>query len=537
MRYRKPPRREPLPYELRNLNHRPPVTRREFMARGMLATSATLYGLSGIGLGLLAPRKARATLPNDIEALVSNPCNIHAGAGKLPFIIFDLSGGANLVGSEFLVGQSGGQLDFLSTAGYNQLGLPGNMIPNSSSGAGSFINTSLGIAMHSDSAILRGIQAFASTTTMANVNGAVFPVISNTDTNINPLNPIFGLYTATGATGALLALIGDQATTTGGNSAAPAYMVDDTVLPTVITQPSDLTGLVSTGQLAVVFNQADAVQVLSSMERITAMKLGQVSTGIPSQDTALKDIVQCSYVDSAYLVDKYGNAVATLDPTQDANITGSSGIFTAADMQDPEFLTVATTMKAIVNGYAGLATVEMSGYDYHDGTRATGEGRNFKVGQCIGAVMEYASRVGYPVGFLLISDGSLENSNGMADTSAAGRDKLVWTNDQSATAAGAMLVFDPKGRPAMTSNGNQIGSYNANGSVNATSSIVASAPNLFAESVVLNYMALHGQASQFQSVVWAGGVAQGLGSAANYQSLIAFEQLVSVNSSGIIPGL
>ena len=71
-------------------------------------------------------------------------------------------------------------------------------------------------------------------------------------------------------------------------------------------------------------DQADAVDVLESMERISAMKLGQVSTGIPSQDTAIKNLVQCSYVDAAYLVDKYGNALAALDPTQDPNITGAA---------------------------------------------------------------------------------------------------------------------------------------------------------------------------------------------------------------------
>jgi hypothetical protein len=345
---------------------------------------------------------------------------------------------------------------------------------------------------------------------------------------------MFGVHTATGAVGALLALIGNQATTSGGNSMAPYYMVDQTALPTVVTKPSDLTGLINTGQLVGVLNQQDAVDVLESIERISAAKLGQVSTGLPTQDTTLKNIVQCSYVDSAYLVDKYGNAVATLDPLQDANISGTGGIFTSTDLQDGEFLTVATAMKALVNGYAGVGTVEMGGYDYHTGDRFTGEGRNFKVGQCIGAVMEYAARVGYPVGVLIISDGSLENSNGMADNSTGGRGKLVWTNDQSTTAAGVMLVMDPKGRPAVTSN--QIGSFNPDGSVNATGSIVASAPNLFAEAVVLNYMAMHGQASQFESVVWAGGVPQGLGSASNYQSLIAFEQLTSV-SGGVVPGL
>jgi hypothetical protein len=533
MRYRKPPRREPLPYELPQLGHRPPVTRRDFLSRGMLATSATVVGLSSVFSMFANPRKAYATLAPDIQALVSAPCNIRPGAGKVPFIVFDLSGGANLVGSEFLVGGAGGQLDFLSSAGYTKLGLPGNMIPNSSVGAGNFIDTTLGIAMHSDSAILRGIKARAAVSTMANVNGAVFPLISNTDTNINPLNPMFGIHTATGASGALLSLIGNQATTSGGNSMAPYYMVDNTVLPTVVTQPSDLTGLVSTGQLVGVLNQADAVDVLESMERISAMKLGQVSTGIPAQDTALKNLVQCSYVDSAYLVDKYGNAVQTLDPTQDPFIAGGGGIFTAADLQDQEFLTVATAMKAVIPGYAGEATVEMGGYDYHTGERATGEGRNFKVGQCIGACIEYAARTGLPVAILLISDGSLF-SNGMVDNSVGGRGKGVWTADSSTTAAAAMLAFDPKGRPAVTNN--QIGSYNPDGSVNSTGSIVASSVNLFTEAVVLNYMAMHGQSGQFASVQWASGQPQGLGSSATYGPLIAFEQLPSV-SNGQVPSL
>src|SRR5581483_2966251 len=167
---------------------------------------------------------------------------------------------------------------------------------------------------------------------------------------------------------------------------------DQTVLPTVVTRPVDLTGLVSTGPL--VLSQPDTVEMLESMERITAMKLPQVNTGIPSQDTALKQLVQCSYVDAAYLVDKYGNAVAALDPTQDPAITGPGGIFTSADLQDSDFLATASVMKMVINGYAGAGTIEMGGFDYHTGDRSTGEGRDFKAGQCIGACLEYAARRG-----------------------------------------------------------------------------------------------------------------------------------------------
>ncbi len=139
MRKKTPPRRAPLPFEVRNLDHRPPVTRREFLGRGMLTTSATLIGVSSLWSLLANPRRAYATPPPplayDIQTLVNTPCNIHAGAGKVPFIAFDLGGGGNIAGSNALVGGPGGQLDFLTTAGYNKLGLPGNMIPNSAVGS------------------------------------------------------------------------------------------------------------------------------------------------------------------------------------------------------------------------------------------------------------------------------------------------------------------------------------------------------------------------------------------------------------------
>jgi hypothetical protein len=524
MRKKPPPRRAPNPNEIRNLDHRPPVTRREFMSRGMLGAGGTLVGMSSFFSLFANPRKAYATLANDIQALVTSPCNIRAGAGKVPFIAFDLMGGGNIAGSNALVGGPGGQLNFLTTAGYNKLGLPGNMIPNSSLGAGNFVNTSIGVAMHSDSAYLRGITARAAVTTMNNINGAVIPAISATDTNTNPHNPMYGIHSA-GAAGDLLVLIGTDATTSGGNSMAPAYMIDPTINPTVVRRPSDVTGLVNTGSLVGLLNQADAVSVLESVERISAAKLGQVSTNIPSQDTAIKNLVQCSYVDSAYLVDRYGNALQALDPTQDAHITGSGGIFSSTDLQDSDFLATASVMKMVINGYAGAGTIELGGYDYHDGTRATGEQRDFKAGQCIGACLEYAARVGVPLMIYVFSDGAIV-SNGMPDNSVNGRGKGMWMADNTATAASLMLVYDPRSKPTAISN--QLGSYNPDGSVNSTSSLAANSVTLLCETVILNYMALHGQAGAFQTMTYATGQPSGLGSASNYNSLIAFGQLASV---------
>jgi hypothetical protein len=530
MRKRTPPRRAPLPFEVRNVDHKPPVTRREFLGRGMLTTSATLIGMGSFFSLFANPRKAYAQLAGDISTLVNTPCNIRAGAGKVPFIAFDLAGGGNIAGSNALVGQSGGQLDFLTTAGYNKLGLPGNMIPNSSVGAGSFIDTSLGLAMHSDSAYLRGINTMA-TSIAGRVNGAVIPAISQTDTDLNPHNPMYGIHSA-GAAGGLLTLIGTQATVSGGNSMAPSYMINQTVLPTVVRRPSDVTGLVSTGQLVAAgsLDQTAAVDVLESAVRLSNMKLGQVSpaTGNSATDTAISNVLECSYVDAAYLVNKYGNAQAALDPTLDPFITS---IFTSAQLQDSDFLATASVMKMVVDGYAGAGTIEMGGYDYHDSTRATGETRDFKAGQCIGACLQYAALRGVPLMIYVFSDGSLVSS-GMVDNSTAGRGKGAWMADNTATAASLMLVFDPNAQP--TALKNQVGNFNADGTVNSTGSIAANAVNLLAETVVLNYMALHGQEGQFESMVWSGGVGQGLGSSATYQSLIAFSKLASVDSSGIV---
>jgi hypothetical protein len=49
-------------------------------------------------------------------------------------------------------------------------------------------------------------------------------------------------------------------------------------------------------------------------------------------------------------------------------------------------------MKLVINGDAAAGTIEMDGFDYHDGDRATGETRDFDAGNCIGAVPQYAAR-------------------------------------------------------------------------------------------------------------------------------------------------
>ena len=180
-------------------------------------------------------------------------------------------------------------------------------------------------------------------------------------------------------------------------------------------------------------------------------------------------------------------------------------------------------MKMVVNGYAAAGTIEMGGYDYHTGDRSTGEMRDLEVGQCIGACLEYAARMGQPLMIYVFTDGSVVSS-GMIDNSVGGRGKGVWTADNQSTAATFFLVYNPNGRATALTN-NQIGSYTKDGNVNTTSSPGANAVNLLAETVVLNYLALHNKAGAFQTLQWASGLGTGLGGASAYDALIALSPI------------
>jgi hypothetical protein len=531
---------------LRHQDHPRPRTRREFLAQSFITGSATVIAPSLLGM-FAAPKAARATLAPDIHALLS-PCSITTGAGKIPFICFDLAGGGNIAGSNVLVGGSGGQLDFLSVAGYNKLGLPGTMVPNPST-TGNFIDSSFGLRFHSDSAHLRGMKLRASAKAMAGTNGSVIPALSQNDTNTNPHNPMYAIYQY-GARGGLLNLIGSQSSVSGGNSMAPATMIIPAAQPTKVSSPADTQGLVSTGQLSTLLpNASDVTNVLESMKRISDAKYSQVTAyPVPANPVAGVNYAQlnatalgtgstpgiagCGYTKAAYTVDTYNNP-GSVDASKDPNVVGPSGIFNATEFAaNSDYQKTAAVMKLVIDGNAAAGTIEMNGFDYHTGDRATGEARDLNLGNCIGACLEYAARVGKPVMIYVFSDGSLA-SNGMIDSSVGGRGKGVWTADNQSVAATYFLVYSPAGKPVpMQSNPElslQIGSFNSDGSINTTSSPAGNnVPNL-AQMVVLNYMALHGASaiSAWPALYGPPNLVNTLGSGTALEPLIAFNPIVN----------
>src|SRR5579862_8771706 len=527
---KRPPRPTPPGTPFRHENHPRPVSRRDFLAAGFLGAQGMVIGSAWLG-ALLKAQTARAGLDPDISALLgTGQCNIPSGSGSLPFIVFDLAGGANLVGSEALVGVQGGQANFLSTAGYGKLGVPGNMVPTSST----FVSSALGLLWHSDGAILRGIMTKAAAATQAGVNGAVIPAMSQNDTQSNTTNPIYGIAEA-GAKGTVVSLVGSNSSVSGGNSMALMYTINPALQPATIQQPSDAVALAppmppgGVDPLALPELEAEARITGGTAAYQGASSTGSEFTGVLSApsgstpgvqlipgggnaDAALKNQVRCAYVQASNTANIFAAGPAGLDPTQDQLIVGgTTPIFTAATLQsNGDAATTASIMKLVIDGYAGAGTISLGGFDYHDGTRATGESRNFQAGQMIGAVLEYAARKGSPVMIQVLSDGSL-SANSMVDTSTAGRDKLGWQGDNSSVAGTFFLVYSPKGRPALRNGvaGQQIGYFSSDGSVVTGSSPAANSVNQLVELVILNYMGMMGTDSQFTTLF----PTQGLGPA------------------------
>ena len=498
---------------LRHPDHPRPVTRRDFIRQGFMTGAAMVT--TGSVFSLFAnPRAAYADVSADLDALATDiNCQL-GGVGaadlKVPFICFDLAGGANLAGSNVLVGQGLEQSDFLSTAGYSKLGLPGDMIPglddtnftflNPSNGL--FINDELGLLFHADSSMLFGIREKAGLAlTQGGIDGAVIPARSDNDTGNNPHNPMYGIAAA-GAKGGVVTLIGSRSSDSGGNSMAPASQINPEIRPTKVDRPSDVTGMVDVGDLtAILSDPADVTAVMESMARIShkKMSLGTIDTGV-TRDDVIKDLVRCGYLKAADIADRFAGVDVNPDDRADTQgvIVGPGRIFTEQEFDgDGEFRKTASVMKMVIDGHAGAGCITMGGYDYHTGDRSTGELRDLRAGRCIGACLAYAAIRNVPLMIYVFSDGSVF-SNGSMDGSADGRGKGVWTGDNSSTACSYYLAYNPNGTVNKFNSGvlnnshRQIGRFTSDASVMTSSSPAANNVNLLVNTVVLNYMALNG---------------------------------------------
>jgi hypothetical protein len=477
----------------RRSGHARPKTRREFLGQGLIA------GVSTVLLPSMATLFSRAA---QAECVISGGGML--GAGKIPFLAFDQGGGANIAGSNVMVGGAGGQEDFLDASGYAKLGLPNAIIPQNVG-----VDRSFGLAMHPNSALLRGMLDKTSAGTRANTNGAVIPARSENDTGNNPHNPIYGIARA-GASGEFAATIGTRNSESGGRSAAPESMIQADLQPVRVSRASEAIGLGGGGSPDGFPNG----RIAEASAIISALKLDKIT-----ELQATKELMQCGYDKSTAAF----NTVVTpqdLDPEADTIL---QGIFPNGQLNNGNLGKAAAAMKIVVNGYGGAGTIEFGGRDYHNNPRAETDAKDFEVGQAIGAALEYAAQLGKPLMIYTFSDGSVSASDTEEDD-GNGTTKFRWRSDSSQTAASFILAYSPNGQPTLRNGAasQQLGSFRVDGNVDTSSSPFANSVVSLAEMVVLNYLGLHGDEAMFGAVLNN----PGLGTGAAVAPYIAFNPMV-----------
>lgn len=456
------------PEELKPMKHEGHSlhTRRDFLAQGFLGTMA--FTLAPTALSLASRSAFGAECPNQV-----------AFDNLTPIIIIELAGGGNLPGSNVMVGGKGGQEDFL--ASYDSLGLPSDMHPSKSGQS----NNELGLVYHSDSGILRGIQSVASTATRSNVDGTIFCTVSGDDTSNNQFNPMYWLNKA-GAKGSVNQIGGST------RSMSPADSVNPAIAPVKVTSNNDAMNLVSLGNRLSTYGDAKVGMMMDSISRISHSKMDAVPRR--SLPDVIRNLLGCSFDQTKQQVADF--SPSALDSNSDALATQVFNQIANAGIRDR----VKPISKLVIDGYVGVGTIVLGGYDYHTGNRQQGEVKDFELGQVMGAIFELAARKQKDVAIIVITDGGV-SANTTIDNTVNGRGKFGWRGDSGQRSSSMMMVYKKDGRPMLRKSNRQLGFFRENGSVETTAMLTSNSVVNMNKAMVANYLALHGREGELASVV------------------------------------
>jgi len=452
-----------------------PMSRRELLGAGLISSSVC------VGVPSLLTMFSKKAYSQEL-----NCSSASTGTEMVPFLVVDLAGGANIAGTNVIVGGRGGQEDFLPRGSYTTVGLAPEKEPGSVT-----LDRSLGIAMHPDSKMLQGITETTTAATRLGIDGALFCTSSGDDTRTNPHNPLYWIA-KTGLGGELVSLVGRTAGQSGGNASVPAASFDPSKNPSRITRPADALGLVDPGKLATLLSSADVSKIMNATKSMSESRLKTFQQkDMPDQ---IQDLIKCGYINSGEYLSKF--SPASLDPAQDAAFTTAPAVFPQI-ANNAEQQASGTIAKLVLDGMAGAGVVSLGGFDYHGQGRARQDEKDLEAGRTIGRFLEAAARKNKPVMVYVFTDGGVS-----ARAAGAVNGIFPFVSDSGQRSAALALVYNPGGaRPEIRDGRRQIGSYSAAGAVDTASSVIGGSVENLSKCIVANYLALHGKEGDLAKVV------------------------------------
>lgn len=435
------------------MGHAKPRTRREFLGYGII------------------PFAARALVPGALGLLTGPFSQAHAAScaaessGMTPFVTLNLAGGSGLM-SNYLPLDAGGQ----PLTSYSKMG----------GGSGSTIqarDTEFGNPNFSArSGFIAGVRTAASQAARDRTAFVAGCVQSRDDSAENAFDAS-GMVFKVGLVGHTLPNMGTRGTPTGINQ-KPATLSPPTPLVvnsfTTVANSIGYTAALNSG--AITKPQRDRIAKLaSSLSGSQARRLASISTAAHVQS-----LVECAGIKN---VDLVAGGSSSVNPLADANFGGAIrtlyGLGNGTTPPNNEAGVSATLVYNALTGAAGTVSIDRGGYDYHDGSRTTGDTRDTEAGLAVGRMLEMAHIMQKPIFIYVTSDGSVASAN-----TALSDQNAVWVGDRGNAGMFFMIMYHPSGRPATT--GPQIGHYNA-GQEAEESTPIGNSPESAAQAAFANY--------------------------------------------------
>lgn len=431
--------------------HSKPVSRRDFLAAGVLPFAASIF----------VPNWASLLLGSSAQA-AGNGLGCALPETLIPVVTVNLSGGAALA-SNFVPMNAAGE----PIATYSKLGLGDNQVPlEKEFGNVPFAGMDNGVLI---SKFLVGLRANAAAATLANTAFVGIPVESQNDTAANKLD-ISGLVTKAGLVGTNLPNLGRSGTT--GINQAPAFVAPPS--PLIVSSFTAITS--SIGYTAALGTSLNATQrgalskLMRDLNTTQARKLASIKG---AED--VKTVLDCAGIKN---VDVIANGAGIVDPRQNAAFSQVWGFNMNTAPNNAQLIAGSMVYNSLL-GQAGSSNINIGGYDYHDNTRTSGDNKDNEAGVMVGRILQSAAVLQKPVFIYVVSDGSVYSQDSQMRNAP-------WAGDRGSNGVAYIMYYDPKGRPETS--GFQIGHFTDNQGAD-TSFITGGNPELAGAAAFANWCA------------------------------------------------
>lgn len=441
--------------------HAKPVSRRDFLSAGIIPFAATMFVPNWLSLVL-------GSQANAAEA------NCPVPESLIPFVTINLAGGAAMA-SNFVPMNAGRE----PISSYSKLGLGNNQVPiEREFGNVPFAGTNNGALI---SKFLVGIRAQANAATLAKTAFLAVPCDSQNDTASNKFD-ISGAITRAGLAGTNLPNLGRVNTRTGIRQEAAIIAPPSPLI--VNSYNALLTSIGYSASLGRNLNQNQKnslAKLMSNLNSSQSRKLASINGG-----AGIQTVLDCAGIKNADIVEKGSSVV---DPRQNANYSTVWGINANTNANNRELIFGSMIYNSLTS-QAGVTSIELGGYDYHDNTRTTGDTRDQDAGVVVGRILQSASVLNRPVFIYIVSDGSVFSPDSQDRTAG-------WAGDRGSNGVAYVLYFNPNGRPATSDY--QIGQFNNNQAADP-GFLTGANPELAAAAVFANWCKANNRMDLFDRV-------------------------------------